>query len=103
MTDTDSLQNLYKAVLALENEKEVSNFFKDLMTPQEMSNFADRLEVATQLDAGKSQREVSKDTKVALVTVTRVNRFLKSGFSGYRLIIDRLHHTSQSRLASASG
>jgi TrpR-related protein YerC/YecD len=104
MTKNEKYKNLYKAILSLRNEKEVENFFIDLMTPQEIDNFADRLEVARQLDFGKSQRKVAEDTKVALVTVTRVNRFLKNGYNGYKLILDRLHHSSQSsRLPSASG
>jgi TrpR-related protein YerC/YecD len=95
MTKKVQYENLFKAILALKNSKEVEAFLKDLTTPQELENFTERFEVAKRLAESKTQREVSKDTKVALVTVTRVNKFLKNGFNGYKLIIDRLHHHPQ--------
>jgi TrpR-related protein YerC/YecD len=102
MTDRELIKNLYTALLALKSEAEIEKFLGDLLTPTELESFAGRWEVAQQLSSGKTQRAVAKDTGVALVTVTRVNKFLNSGFGGYKLLIDRLHHSPAQELASTS-
>lgn len=92
-------KNLFNAFLSLENLDEVRDFCIDLMTPQEIDSFADRWEVARQLNEGNSQRKVSADTNVSIATVTRVNRFLNRGADGYKTVLFRLsknnaHHHS---------
>lgn len=82
--------SLFKAFLNLESVDEVRNFCGDIMTPQEIDAFADRLEVAKELSSGNSQRKVSADTGVSIATVTRVNRFLTRGYGGYENVIERL-------------
>jgi TrpR-related protein YerC/YecD len=84
---------LFRAFLQIKTTEEMAQFCYDLMTPQEISNFADRLEVAEKLNVGLSQRKVSKETGVGLVTVTRVNKFLNNGMNGYKLVISRLNST----------
>lgn len=95
MISSNKYQNLYRSLLSLQTPKETEQFLMDLMTPQEIANIADRFEVAGQLAEGKTQRQVSADTNVALATVTRVNRFLKYGYDGYKLILDRLSSSKQ--------
>jgi TrpR-related protein YerC/YecD len=94
--------NLYQAFLLLENLEEANAFCLDLMTPKEIEEFADRFEVAAQLNQGKTQRQVAADTKVSIATVTRVNRFLQRGHDGYKTALNKLHHLSSSALASTS-
>lgn len=83
-------KNLFTAFLSLDNVEEVRNFCIDLMTPQEIEAFADRWEVAQQLNKGNSQRKVSADTNVSISTVTRVNRFLNHGANGYKSLLSKL-------------
>lgn len=87
-------QDLFEAFLKLETKEEIAQFCYDLMTPQEVSDFADRWLVAQKLNAGLSQRNVAKETGVGLVTVTRVNRFLNNGMNGYKLMLSRLNKTT---------
>jgi len=101
MTDLNETKykNLFEAFLSLDSVDEVRDFCIDLMTPQEVEAFADRWEVAWQLNKGNSQRKVSTDTKVSIATVTRVNRFLTRGADGYKNVLSKLqknndHHHS---------
>ncbi len=87
-------KNLFKAFLAIETTEEMAKLCYDLMTPQEVSDFADRLAVAEKLNQGLSQRKTAIETGVGLVTVTRVNRFLKNGMNGYQLVLSRLNKDS---------
>lgn len=90
----DKYQNLYAGLLKLKTPKEVEEFLTDVLTPQELEDMSDRFLVACELAKGKPQRQVSSETGVSIATVTRVNRWLRAGMGGYRLLISRLHHIS---------
>lgn len=95
----EKIKELYAAFLLLQNTKEVENFCRDLMTEDEIKEFASRFEVAQMLYQGMTQRKVSALSKVSIATVTRVNKWLKNGKNGYKTIISRLHlhnHTNPS-------
>jgi TrpR-related protein YerC/YecD len=81
---------LFDAVLSLKTNEEVGAFFRDLMTPQEIEIFAERLKVAVMLSKGVSYREIYDRTGVSTATVTRVNQWLERGMGGYKLVITRL-------------
>ncbi|MDQ6984768.1 MAG: YerC/YecD family TrpR-related protein [Candidatus Dojkabacteria bacterium] len=89
-------EDLFEAILKLKTVDEAANFMRDLLTEKEIEEFSSRFEVAKELDKGKPQRQVATEAGVSIATVTRVNRFLKNGMDGYRLILDRLnsHHHS---------
>lgn len=89
---TNQEKNLMRSWLLLQDEKEVASFCRDLMTPAEISELGLRLEVANQLNQGKTQREVAKNTGASIATVTRVNQWLKRGKGGYKLLLERLYN-----------
>ena len=84
-------ERLFKAFLSLETVDEIAAFCRDLMTEPEINEFASRLEVASLLDEGKSQRQVSAESGVSIATVTRVNQWLSRGMNGYKLVLNRLN------------
>ena len=92
-------EKLFKAFLTLETVDEVASFCRDLMTEPEITEFAARFEVASLLNQGKPQRQVSKESGVSIATVTRVNQWLRRGMDGYKLVLKRLptsnHHHPQ--------
>lgn len=88
---TEKTEELFKAFLQLKTTNEVADFCRDLMTEAEMAEFAGRFAVAEGLNAGKPQRQVSKETGVSIATVTRVNQWLRRGMGGYILALKRLH------------
>lgn len=81
---------LVKAFLAVKDEKEVANFLRDLLTPAEIEEFANRLEIVRLLSKGLSYQEIAGKTGVSTTTVSRVAHWYYSGCSGYNTVIERL-------------
>ena len=84
------LDRLFLAVASLSSYKEVKDFFKDLLTPQETTMFARRIKVAEMLLADKCYDEISKQLKIGLGTIARVHRWVNSERGGYKVAIEQL-------------
>jgi len=84
-------KDLCDAFLLLRTAEEARRFLRDICTPKEITDLADRWWVARLLDEGKnSYREIHDLTGVSVTTIGRVARFLQQeNFKGYRLVIDR--------------
>lgn len=82
--------DLYKAFLSLKNEDELKLFFRDLMTEREIMEFDMRWGIAKMLDAGMTFAQIESKTGISPITITRINKWLKDGCGGYRMMIDRL-------------
>lgn len=87
-----SENDLAEALLALRSVDECRRFLRDICTPKEMKDLAERWRVARLLDAGRhSYRDIHALTGVSLTTIGRVARFLQQEpHHGYRLVLDRL-------------
>ena len=83
-------EKLFKAILSLKNEKECASFFDDICTIQELEALAQRLEVACQLNEGKSYIDINKATGASTATICRVSKCLNYGEGGYKTAIERL-------------
>ena len=83
-------ENLFKAILSLENTLEVESFLRDLCTLSEISSMAERLEVANLINQGISYRKINEITGSSTATITRVAHWLKHGKGGYSLILERI-------------
>lgn len=81
---------LFEAVLLLQDKKECRAFFEDICTPAEIEALVGRWQVAILLNKDMPYRVVSEKTGVSLATVTRVARFLHNGSLGYRIVLDRM-------------
>ena len=98
MNNSDAWKNkqteqLFEAILTLKTVEECENFFRDLLTLQEIDVFASRFEAAKMLEQGDlSYREISKRTGLSTTTITRINNWLNSGCNGYKTAISNLHH-----------
>ena len=82
--------NLFKAILLLENVEECYNFFEDICTIQEVKALSQRLEVAKMLREKKTYTEIGEKTGASAATVSRVNKCLNYGADGYNMILERL-------------
>jgi TrpR-related protein YerC/YecD len=84
-------KELQEAFLQLRTADECRRFLRDLCTPKEIVDLADRWWVAKLLDEGKhSYRDIHDLTGVSVTTIGRVARFLQQeDFQGYRLVLDR--------------
>jgi TrpR-related protein YerC/YecD len=91
-------KNLIKAILALKNEKEAESFFRDLLTEQEIIEFGNRWLAAKMLNNKISYPKIKKETGLSTATIARVSKWLNRGMNGYKLILQRLHHSNPSSL-----
>lgn len=80
---------LAKAFLKLKSYQQVINFLRDLLTPKELEEFANRLEIARLLKKGMSYKKIAQETKTSTTTVTRVAHWLFRGSGGYRKVLDK--------------
>ena len=85
-------KELTEALVSLRDADECRRFLRDLCTPKEIADLADRWLVARLLEEGKSSyRDIHQQTGVSVTTIGRVARFLQQeNFQGYRLVIDRM-------------
>lgn len=79
----------YNAVLSLENEEECRIFFEDICTIKELETMLQRLDVAKMLIGGATFNEIVAATGASTTTISRVNRCLRYGDGGYKLVLDR--------------
>ncbi len=81
---------LFTAILELQNLDECYEFFEDICTIQEMKAIAARLEVARMLKAGDIYEDIVKKTGASTATISRIKRCLMYGSGGYGKILDRM-------------
>jgi TrpR-related protein YerC/YecD len=86
----NSMDLLCQAILALENEEECYQFFEDICTISEMKALAQRLQVATMLQNGKTYQYIESETGASTATISRVKRYLQYGAGGYSIVLARL-------------
>lgn len=82
--------DLFRAILALENIEECYRFFEDLMTIKELQAVSQRWKVARMLREGKTYHEIAAETTASAATISRVNKCLQYGADGYAKLLDRL-------------
>ena len=86
----DSLQFLYRVILLLQTQEECERFFDDLSTGPELKALAQRLEVAKLLKEQNVYSKIVEKTGASTATISRVNRSLQYGASGYDIVFERL-------------
>ncbi|MDL2234829.1 YerC/YecD family TrpR-related protein [Christensenellaceae bacterium OttesenSCG-928-L17] len=84
------LDALFELILMLETQEECYCFFEDICTITEIRTIAQRLEVAKMLRKGVTYQEIAQRLGASTATISRVNRALTYGSSGYKLLLDRL-------------
>lgn len=88
--DNANTEYLYSALAALKTPEEAKAFLQDICTIAELTEMANRISVAKMLSAGLTYQQICEATGISTATVTRVNRCLRYGSGGYRLILERL-------------
>jgi TrpR-related protein YerC/YecD len=79
---------LISAFTMLSSEQEVANFLRDLLTPAELEEFSNRLEIARLLvEREKSYLEIAQQVGTSTTTVTRVAQWLFRGCGGYQHVL----------------
>ena len=87
---TESVEQLFKAILTLENVDECYAFFEDVCTIQELQSISQRFNVAKMLTEKQTYLDIAKQTGASTATISRVNRSLNYGDDGYELVFTRM-------------
>ena len=87
---SETIDRLFQGILSLETVEECYNFFEDVCTVKEIVEIAQRFEVAGMLSKGESYQEISKRTGASTATISRVNKCLTYGSTGYKTVLDRV-------------
>ena len=83
------VEQLFEAILSLNDVKECYDFFEDVCTINELLSLAQRFEVAKMLREQKTYLEIAEKTGASTATISRVNRSLNYGNDGYdRVFVD---------------
>lgn len=69
---------------------EAQDFFRDLLTEEEILEFANRWQVARMLEQKVPYSRIERETGASSTTVARVSRWLNTGMGGYKLMIERM-------------
>lgn len=88
---TDEFRDFCQAILSLKNEKELSQFLRDVATLREMRDMAERFAVVKMLSQKIPYRQIAEKTGVSTATITRIAHWLHHGTGGYKLVLGRLH------------
>ncbi len=96
--NTPENTQLVEAFLSPKNSDEMTRFLRDLMTPQEINEFANRLEAASLLSKDVQYNAISESTGISSATVARIAKWLKGSLGGYRLVLSRINHHGPSKI-----
>lgn len=87
---TRDVDNLFKAILSLENLDECYKFFEDALTVKEILDISQRLKAAKMLKDGENYVIIAKETGMSTATISRVSKCLEYGSGGYDIVLNRL-------------
>ena len=98
---SQAINQLFRAILTLQDIDECYRFFGDLFTVQELTAFAQRFQVAELLAKGYTYDGVRKKVPTSYSTITRINTELRYGSGGYQLVLNRLKELQDQEPAPA--
>ena len=88
------IDNLIRVITNLKTTNESWRFLRDLMTENELREFANRWQAAQMLSQNIPYTKITKETGLSSTTVARVSEWLKNGMNGYKKVIQQSHHRS---------
>ena len=91
-------KQLVEAFLKIKNADEAKRFLRDLMTVGEIEEFGNRLEAARLLTRDTQYCAIIEPTGLSSTTIARISKWLRGPLGGYRLILNKLHHSNPLKL-----
>lgn len=88
---TPAVEQLFDAILSLEDKEECFEFFEDVCTINELLSLSQRFEVAKMLREHRTYLDIAEKTGASTATISRVNRSLNYGNDGYDKVFERLN------------
>jgi len=86
----ETTDQLFQAILLLENIDECYRFFEDVATINEIQELSQRLAVARMLKEGFIYEDIAQKTGASSATISRVKKCLNYGADGYQLVLQKL-------------
>ena len=93
----DDIDQLFDAVLTLEDREDCYRFFEDICTINEIHAISQRLQVAKLLSEKKTYSEIESITSASTATISRINKCLLYGADGYKRVLGRLKGESEEK------
>ena len=87
---TETVEQLFDAILSLKDRDECYMFFEDICTINELLSLSQRFDVGVRLLNGQTYQEISKNTGASTATISRVNRLLNDDLEGIEMAAGRL-------------
>ncbi len=75
----DKFGQLIEAFLSVKPAKEMKDFLRGILTPRELEEITNRLQIVKMLKKGLAQEEIAGRLHVGVATVTRGSREIKMG------------------------
>lgn len=75
----DNSKDILSKFLLTISKDDMSDVIDDILTPQEVVEIAERVELLKQLNQWKTQREIAADMGISVTTVNRWARILQYG------------------------
>ena len=91
MTNKHDIDELFRAVLLLEDEEDCYRCFEDICTINELDSLSQRLEVAKLLKEEMTYSDIAAKTGASTATISRVNKALVYGSGGYEIVLKRVN------------
>ena len=89
---SEHIDELFRAVLSLNNLEECYRFFEDVCTIKEIKSISQRLQVARLLKLEKTYNEIEEKTGASTATIIRINRVLNYGADGYEIVFKAMEN-----------
>lgn len=86
----EQLDQLFEAILSLENIEECYQFFDDIATMNEIQALTQRLTVAKMLKEGQTYHAIVEASHASTTTISRIKRCLNYGSGGYEAVLKKL-------------
>ncbi len=83
------ITELIEGLGKLKNKDEIKAFLSDILTLSEQQTLLMRLRVAKLLDDGSPYKQIEKETGASSATIAKISEYLKYGYDGYRIVLDR--------------
>ncbi len=92
-----NLDDLFEAILCLENIEECYDFFEDLCTILELKSLSQRFQVAKLLNEHHVYSDIVTETGASTATISRVNRSINYGSDGYKVVFERMEKKNKNK------
>ena len=84
-----ALKELFALLSSIENVRESEMLLRDILTPKELRDIAERWQLIRALDSGMTQRDVAKKCGVSISKITRGSHEMQYGTGGFRHFLEK--------------